>query len=144
MELAKIKSLLEIYFEGNTTLEQEASLSMYFAGKNVAPELAIYTNLFAGLDAARDEVSQRELSIPESSGISRAWWYGIAASVVVAVGIFSSLFSGNQLTMQEQEALAALNETKKAMLMLSENFNKGTGELAVLGEFTETTNRILK
>ena len=33
MEFAKIEKLLEAYFEGNTTLKEEAELRTYFTGR---------------------------------------------------------------------------------------------------------------
>ena len=42
------------------------------------------------------------------------------------------------------KALTAFNDTKETLLLLSNSFNKGTGELAVLGQFTEAKNLILK
>jgi hypothetical protein len=62
--------------------------------------------------------------------------------VIIAVAGF--LFSESNIAQQEQEALAAFNESKKTMLLLSENFNKGTEQLSLVGEFVNTKNRILK
>ncbi len=97
-----------------------------------------------GLKAAQEEVSEREIELPESQSLSRRWWYSIAASVIIVIGVASLLMPGNQLTQEEQEALAAFNESKETLLLLSKNINKGTGELAVLGQFTEAKNKILK
>ena len=146
MELAKIEVLLEAYFEGETSLDQESTLREYFATKNVAPHLAAYQQLFVGLKAAQEEVLEREISLPSvsTSNSSNKWWYGIAASFIVVIGVTSLLMSGNQFSQEEQEALMAFNETKETLLLLSESFNSGTNELAILGQFTETKNLILK
>ncbi len=144
MELAKIEILLDAYFEGETSLEQESALRDYFAGKDVAPHLAAYQSLFVGLKAAQEEVLEREISLPIAPTSSRRWWYSIAASVIVVIGVASLLMPSNQLTQEEQEALTAFNDTKETLLLLSKSFNKGTGELAVLDQFTETKNKILK
>lgn len=144
MELAKIESLLDAYFEGETTLEQESALREYFTSNNVAPHLAAYQNLFVGLKAAQEEVLEKEINLPTTSATSRRWWYSIAASVIVVIGVASLLMPSNQLTQEEQEALTAFNDTKETLLLLSQSFNKGTGELAVLDQFTEAKNLILK
>jgi hypothetical protein len=145
MELARIEQLLEAYFEGNTTLAEEKSLRKYFTSGTVAPQFRKYQALFESFKIAQQEVSHRELIIPDSN-VSRpkAWWYGIAASAVVAIMIASFMFSGPSMSHEEKEALTAFNESKKAMLLLSKNFNNGTGQLAVLNQFTESKNRILK
>jgi len=144
MELARIEKTLEAYFEGETTLEQEASLRDYFTSADVAPHLAAYQSLFMGLKASKEEVSEREIVLPEVNKSSNRWRYSIAASIVVVFGIASLLMPGNQLTTEEQEALTAFNNTKETLLMLSKNFNKGTDELAVIGQFTNAKNYILK
>ena len=144
MELARIEILLEDYFEGNTNLQKEAILREYFTGKNAASHLTVYQSLFVGLDFAREEVSQRELNLPASSGISRNWRYRIAASVAVVIGIAGFIFSGSNFTQEEQEALIAFNKTKETMLLLSSTFNIGTEKLAILDQFTVAKNKILK
>lgn len=146
MELAKIETLLDAYFEGETSLEQETILRDYFATNNVAPHLAAYQQLFVGLKAAQEEVLEREIILPtvSASKETKRWWYGIAASLLVVIGVASLLMPSNQLSQEEQDALMAFNETKETLLLLSKSFNKGTEELAVLGQFTESKNLILK
>jgi len=144
MELAKIERILEAYFEGESTLEQEAILKEYFTGNKVAPHLAVYQTLFVGLKAAKEEVSEREISLPATSSSTKRWWYSIAASILIVIGVSSLLMPGDQITQEEQEALAAFNKSKETLILLSKNFNKGTEELAVLGQFTEAKNYILK
>ena len=144
MELAKIERILEAYFEGESTLEQEAILRDYFTGTKVAPHLAAYQTLFVGLKASKEEVSEREISLPTTSSSPKRWWISIAASIVIVIGVSSLLMPGDQISQEEQEALAAFNKSKETLLLLSKNFNKGTDELAVLGQFTEAKNYILK
>lgn len=143
MELAKIESLLEAYFEGNTTLQEEALLRSYFKG-TVAPHLLPYQPLFAGLAAAKQEVSPRALVLPGTSSKHKKWWYGVAASAVIAIGVAGFVFSEPQMTTEEKEALLALNKSKEVMLLLSENLNKGAGDLVLIEQFTKTKNKILK
>ncbi len=144
MELAKIESLLDSYFEGETSLDQEKTLRDYFSSANVAPHLMAYQGLFVGLKNAQKEVSKREISLPQASTNSRRWWLSIAASVVILLGVVGLQFSGNQMTSEEQQALAEFNKTKETLLLMSKSFNKGTQGLAVIDQFTETTNKILK
>ena len=145
MELARIEKLLEAYFDGNTSLAEEKALRNYFTSDTVAPQFQKYQPLFESFKIAQQEVSHRELIIPESNVLNpKVWWYGIAASAVVAIMIATFMFSGPSFSPEEKEALMAFNESKKAMLLLSENFNNGAGQLAVLNQFTESENRILK
>ncbi len=145
MELAKIEQLLEAYFEGNTTLLEESTLRTYFSEEDVAPHLEMYRPLFIGLDIAKQEVSKKEVKLPMSKSKNvRVWWYGIAASFVLAIGLGNYMFNQPSFTQEEQEALAAFEESKDAMRLLSQNFNKGAEELRLINQFTKTTNKILK
>lgn len=145
MELARIERLLEAYFEGNTSLAEEAMLRDYFKSNRVDTSLQMYQPLFAGLEMAGGEVSQREIEMPvKSSDFQNKWWYSIAASVAIVLTVGGMLFSNPSMSQEEKEALATFNESKKALLLLSENLNKGTGQLALVNQFTETKNRILK
>ncbi|MAP54122.1 hypothetical protein [Altibacter sp.] len=139
MELINIERLLDSYFEGTTTLADEQALRNYFSGGEVAEHLVVYKPLFTGLQQARQEVSQSEFSLPTETGSNSKWWYGIAALLVVGLTIGSLFLSQPELTSEEREALAALEQTREAMLLLSANFNKGAEELGYLNEFTKGT-----
>jgi hypothetical protein len=145
MESVRVEALLDAYFEGNTTLAEETQLRAYFAGGDVEEHLKPYAAMFAGFEAAQQEVSHQEIELSATATSAKnKWWYGIAALLVVAVGVGSFMMSQPQLTPEEQEALAAYQEAKETMMLLSENLNKGANKLTHISEFTETKNRILK
>lgn len=147
MELANIEKLLEVYFEGNTTLDQEAVLRAYFSGDDVAPHLSAYQDLFLSFEQAGKEESKRTITFPDSRPTKRFWNYGIAASLVVALGIAGFMYFGSpseEYTQEELEAIAAFNESAEYLQLLSDSFNKGTSELAVISEFTESKDKVLK
>ena len=48
------------------------------------------------------------------------------------------------MTLEEQHALAEFNKSIATLFLMSKSFNKGTQELVVISQFTETKNRILK
>jgi len=142
MESARIERLLDAYFEGNTTLAEEATLRDYFTQGEVAAHLESYAPMFQGFVKAKEEVLVKEVSFPESGFKIKGWWYSIAATFLVAVTVGSIVFSNSGLTDEEQEALAAIKETKEAMMLLSSNLNKGTENVALLNEFTKGTESI--
>ena len=145
MELAEIEKLLDLYFEGSTALEEENVLLNYFNNENVADHLLQYKPIFVGLAAAKKVRSKREFQLPaEKSWTLKSWWYSAAAVVVVAIGVGSFYLSQPQLTPEEKEALAAFEDSKAALLFLSENFNKGAKQLSFVDEFTITKNKIMK
>ncbi len=145
MELVKIKQLLAAYFEGETSLSEEKQLQDYFNSENVSDELVQYKPLFVSFKVAREEQSTKTLNLPEAKPrVIKTWWYSVAAMLVVAFGVGSFYFSQPSYTPEEQEALMAFEQSKKAMLLLSENLNKGTNKLTFVGEFEESKERIFE
>ena len=157
MELAKIESLLERYFEGNTSLYEEQELRSFFSEGGVPPHLAVYQPMFIGFEIAQEETLSKEIKLPSPQKRSNFWKLGIAASLLVCLGTAGYMFSNSGLSAEEQEALAAFKKTQETMLMLSQNFNQGTASLThlnelengisnlqILNEFSESKNLILK
>ena len=143
MDFAKIDQLLAAYFEGETTLEQEAQLRDYFSGDAIASEHACYTPLFKALQVSKNEQMGGALTFPKQ--IKSRWWIGVAAAAVIVLSVTGYVYNNaNTLTQEEQEAVMAFNKSKEALFLLSKNFNKGTEELNHLNEFTKTTNKYFK
>ncbi|MBW2938085.1 hypothetical protein KXJ69_08200 [Aureisphaera sp. CAU 1614] len=143
MELAKITKLLDAYFEGNTTLAEEAQLREFFSSGNVPEHLQGYTALFASLQEAKKETFEKEIKLPLESKQNNFWKWSIAASVALLVGISSYMyFNNNGLSAEEEEALMAFNQAKETMFLLSENLNKGTQKVTFINEFSENTATI--
>ena len=145
MESGNIEKLLEAYFEGNTSLAEEKVLQNYFSSNNVADHLQQYTPIFTGLKVAKEERSNQNIILPENKPQSnRTLWYSMAAAFVLAFGIGSFFFSKPNYTEEEKEALAAFEKSKNAMMLLSENLNKGAEHLTFVGQFGETKDEIFE
>lgn len=148
MELNKIEKLLESWFEGQTTLQEEAVLMDFFLNENVPQHLLQYKPIFVGLSAARKEKMEKPVMVfeREKTGKTPVWKYGIAAGLVLALGVGSFYLSGPnpELTPEEQEALAAFEQSKEALRFLSENINKGTKHLALVDEFEIAKNKVFE
>lgn len=146
MELNRIESLLDAYFEGQTSLEEEAVLMDYFQNQQVAQHLLQYKPIFIGLAAARKERSQRPLILPEQSSnkSSSFWRYGVASAIVVALAVGGFYYTQPQMTQEEKEALAAFEDSKEALMLLSRKLNEGATQLAYVAEFGNTTARVFK
>lgn len=158
MESTKIDKLLNNWVEGKTSLEEERILRDYFSKDQMEPHLEVYRLIFRGFKVASKETSEVRIELPASgSPAIRPFWYGIAALLVVALSIGSLVGSGSRLSPEEEEALAALKQTREVMLFMSENLNKGTENIALLDafrkgtsslrhidQFNQTTNKFLK
>jgi len=136
MELAKIEKLLESYFDGNTTLDQEQELRLFFKTSSVPPHLEIYQPMFMGFEEAKEETSHREVTLEEPKTKQRFWKLSIAASLLIALGVLGYTFNQSGLSAEEEEALAAFQKTKETMYLFSKNLNEGTEKMAHLNEFT--------
>ena len=124
MELAKIEALLEQYFEGNTSLEQEAQLEQYFTTAKVPEHLAPYKQLFSSFTQMREQELQSEFQIPQQQQRRNPFWgYAAAAliGVLLSVGLFmnSNADGTNELTAEEKQALEAFEKAKEALQMMS-------------------------
>ncbi len=146
MELNKLESLLKRYDDGETSLEEEKLLKEYFHSGKVPNHLKEYKMIF--------NFSEEEKKIHHPGKIklkSRRKWYaiGLAASILIAVGIFTfqeneqQNFSQNELgTIENPEE--AYYKAKETLQMVAQIMNIGKQELVYLDEFNKTKNQIIK
>jgi hypothetical protein len=99
MEIKEVKRLLQRYFEGASTTEEERALESYFRSGSVAEELREYTGFFTGISelsgSEREDRLEEEIMdflLEHESGEKtkyRGMWQmvtGIAASVIIVIG----------------------------------------------------------
>lgn len=146
MEIQEILRLLQHYFDGKTTRDEEQKLEAYFQSGNVAEELAEYTGFFGGIaelsneadDAAiEDDVMDYILENEHRDKTKyRTMWKtvtGIAASVIIVLGGFlfyqeqQKPFDDTFSDPEEAYAYAA-----KTLQFVGSKYNQG---LAHLSEF---------
>lgn len=142
MESARIEKLMDVWFDGNTTLQEEAVLRDYFTNGEIAPHLEVYRPMFESFVIAGKEVSEKEVQLPQNGIKIKSWWYSIAAMLVVAATIGSIMFSNSGLSQEEKEALAAFEQTREVLMLASEGINAGTTNMVHLNEFTKGTSAI--
>jgi hypothetical protein len=86
--MTQISELLEKYWEGETTLDEERRLKEYFASGPVAAEHCAFAPLFAAL---RDEKAlQMQLKAPVAQRPQPYQWRGWAAAAALALLLLSS------------------------------------------------------
>ena len=145
MELDNIKSLLEKYFEAETTIAEEIELKSYFSSSNVAPELEQYKPMFGYFSEAKHEEPNHQATIQKSNKTRNLTWISIAASVVVLFGIGAFYF--NQETQDQdlgsfENPEIAFRETQKALDLLSGNFNKGVQSVQYVKEYEIAKDKV--
>jgi hypothetical protein len=155
MEYNKIRELLEKYWEGETSLEEEEMLRSFYTAehKDLPADLLEAQPLFRYFSA------EANLELPELPALTqfppvRAWehWMKYAAIFLIAIGLG---YAGRQYQEKQrridvvlaqrdtyddpQKAFAA---TQKALRLLAKNLNKGTSQVQKLSYFNEATERI--
>lgn len=156
MDSKEIEKLLEKYWNCETSLEEEKQLRDYFQG-NVPSSLNETAHLFRffqtqreqSVDAAFDsEVKQKINSKP--AGKSVRLWANVARiaaglAVVVAAGYFIHLEVQKANPNMEDtysDPRMALEETKKALMMISNSFNKAHQQAGKVKMFNEAEEKI--
>ncbi len=137
MELDRIEQLIEKYFEADTTVAEEKQLKEYFEKEEVAPHLKQYAPMFTYFSQAKDERFTKQ--VPLKPRVTYYKWISIAAVAVMVFGIYF----GKEYQ-EQQEAQYAYNQTRMALGMLAENFDRGTEKMVYLKEFEQAKQKIYK
>ena len=166
MDYKTIQQLLDKYWEGETSLDEEKALKAYFNGEEVAADLQQFTPLFQYLNTAEEPVlsdrfDQELISKLEGKSIAIRspriiHWIMRAAAVVLIIGTAFYLQKQTPLaTSDKKEAInweeketispeEAWAQTKAALELVSRKLNKGSKEaskgMSKVGEAT----RIIK
>jgi hypothetical protein len=139
MNYNSIKELLEKFYAGETSLEEEAILKRFFAEKDIPEALRADQALFRSLTAMEEESVLNEdfdtavLAQMEGSSVRwgrHQWVYtlsGLAAAAVVVISLWvGGVFAPQQpLPGTINNPQVAYAETKKVLGEVSDNLNKG-------------------
>jgi hypothetical protein len=153
MESDKIKKLIERYEAGETSIEEENTLSQYFANENIPAEWAPYQLIFQWRTETRKVTLPEDFSVkiasqlrdkpqPSTSHTTRifnmrtiATW-AAAAAVTLAIGFW--FFKDNNGLQYQEEKWAqqetfenpeeAYEQTREALAFLSSKLQKGQNE----------------
>ena len=143
MELHKIESLLEKYFEGETSVAEENQLKDYFSSADVAPEMEPYRPMLTYFKRAKAETAHKTFELPTMK-TNRIAWLSIAASAVVLLGV--GLMFLNQSQPQDlgtfDDPEVAFRETQKALDLLSGNVNKGIQGMQYVQEYEDVKTSV--
>jgi hypothetical protein len=146
MEFNKMETLLEKYFEGETSIAEENELKNYFSSPNVAEHLEQYRPLFGYLAKAKEDKFTQKVSL--NSKKQKVAWLSIAASIVVMLGIGTySFFNTNPVNKSSElgtydDPKEAFEATQKALAMLSDNVNVGVEGVQYLQVYKMTKEKV--
>ena len=173
METSDIKILLESFYNGDSTPEQEDALIKYFSGNDVAEDLIddqkiflrlygsdnrieVPVNLESDLKALIDNISQKDEMVSEAVQKKNRillWAVSIAASLalIVSAGLYFNRQPIGKGTVLAQvnykdtysDPEIAYQEARKALMLVSGNLNKGIDQLSDMQENINKSNAIL-
>lgn len=156
MNSKQVKQLLEQYYKGKTSLEEEQSLSNYFQKEKVPEEFLADKIQFQFYHNANKEVTAKDYIKalpyqPTKTAILTPFIkriVGIAASFLIIVGgiyFLNQINKKNELAAQQlEQSKQAYAETKKALLLVSEKLNKGTQELHKISKIDQIKQSIIQ
>ena len=158
MDPKRIRSLLERYYEGQTTLEEEAELRAFFRLADVPDEFTGEKEMFAFCDESYavqpdkgfEERIMTSLLAPamprqHHRALRRQWTFTLAVAASLLVLVVSVWISSNDRIVRPSATLAdtyddpeeALMKTKETLYAVSQIMNSGTGNLKHLGRFSD-------
>jgi hypothetical protein len=169
MTVEKINNLLQKYFNGDTSLEEEKILRGYFLSNRVDPQLAKYTPLFTFIGEEKrvdisptlaNKIEAIAPKTPPKMTIVRSgnWWKMAAAIAFLVVGSWAVV---KQFEPKEKPQLAqnggakiiifdensdpelALIEIEKALNKASRKMKKGTDEASESMQKVKTATKVL-
>jgi hypothetical protein len=161
MDSNKIEDLLNRYWNCESTLEEEQQLREYFKGHNIPEQLRETASLFRYFeenkkkdfhDASFDKKILAHVKAPKKTTVTRLLYNSMRIAAGIAVLMVATWFVRNEIRKSTpQEAVdtyndprMALEETKKALLMISKGFGKAEEKAKKITLFNEATEKIQK
>ncbi len=155
MELVNIEKLLDKYFEGETTLSEEKELRTYFTREHIPSHLEKYKDMFQYFSNESQITSIHIDNAVSSTNIPWYTWLGVAASIVLIVGLFmTNIIPGMDteqtplLTLEQdlgtyEDPQLALQKTKEVLNLVSQFMNEGKKDLVYLNEFENAKKKLV-
>ncbi len=156
MKSKEIRALLDKYYKGETTLDEEKTLRKYFLDNpDVSEEFIVDKEQFimfdkaAKMDVPFDDFEERlERLIDDQKLIQPAFkstrfWIrvaGVAASILIVFSVYNSFkYFVNKPEDKGtfDDPVIAYEETKKALYFVSAKFNQGTEKLTNVSKLEE-------
>jgi hypothetical protein len=160
MNIKEIERLLEKYYEGETTLEEEKVLKTFFSSGDVPLELSVHRSQFLYFAVASEEeisewklgeemfAEKREISVVSlhSSRNRSIYISGIAATVLLLIGLVFT-FNEDVINNPKGEVSSAnpelvFTQTRDILALVSVNLNKGMDKVQYLGKLDQAMQKM--
>ena len=108
-----IDNILNNYFDGRASIEEEKALKNYFRNNNIFPQHKVYKPLFAAFDEEK-QITAPTFVIPverdkEKQSLSRKLWITIASTAAVILLVITLFPFKNQSEMQSDDYTVFIN-----------------------------------
>jgi len=161
--LERIIELLERFYKGETTLDEEKYLEQFFNKGNVPEALFADKELFLVMKEPGNVEIPDDLNVRISDAIDRAVrnefktrrisWYslsGLAAGLLVLISVYlfflkdgsESLFTDKTMEDTYDDPIEAYEEAKRTLAYVSNKFNEGTSELQHIQKVNRTVENL--
>jgi len=163
--ITEIRKLLDRFYLGETSLEEEKILQEYFSSASIAEELMPDRDLFRSLGNATDSVSvpeglnqkildvidRQEKKVVRTRRISVFSLSGLAAGLLVVIALYVGYFNenptrlaSNQMADTYEDPQDAYEEARRTLAYVSAKLNTGTSELEHVKKASKATSDPLK
>lgn len=158
--------MLDRFYQGETSMEEEKLLQDYFASPSIPEELMPDRDLFRALGTAGesvpvpedlnqkilDVIDQQEKKVVRTRRISVFSLSGLAAGLLVVIALYVGYFNdngsarlaANQLTDTYEDPQKAYEEARKTLAYVSAKLNTGTSELEHVVKASKSASDPLK
>ena len=154
MDSKQVELIIDKYWAGNTSLEEEKQLQVFFKSNDVPPHMEMYKDLFVSPELAihpkLDKQFDAELiSRISEDQISSKWtMFKVAAIALILLIASISVFQIDTKPVFAEDTFEspeeALEETKKAFILIAEAMNKGEQPVNMLSKLDQTNEKIKK
>jgi hypothetical protein len=160
-DLKKIEELLEKFYNGETSLEEERKLQWYFQTHDVPMHLRPDAELFRSnykrsIDEDAPELTEKLAKLLDEQDKklrflipvrSLRWISAIAASVIILLSLWicfgrDSIRNHTKFADTFNDPKIAYQESMKALLLVSEKLNEGTKDLQQLKKYNQSFSKL--
>jgi len=164
--LEEIRKMLDRFYQGQTTLEEEKILEEYFSSTTVPEEFIPDKDLFQSFKEGDNAVvvptdlnqkiiasiDQVERKVIRTRRISLFSLSGLAAGLIIMIAVYlfyirtdrPSLLASNQMVDTYEDPMDAYEEAKRTLAYVSAKLNSGTSELEHVRKVSKTAADPLK
>lgn len=164
--LDEIRRMLDRFYQGQTTLEEEKILEEYFSSTTVPEEFIPDKDLFQSFKEGENSVfvptdlnqkivasiDQVERKATRTRRISVFSLSGLAAGLIIMIAVYlfyirtdrPSLLATNQMVDTYEDPMDAYEEAKRTLAYVSTKLNSGTSELEHVRKVSKTAADPLK